>query len=61
MTFYSGPIDPPGLPFYGYGDHFYCISEAEKEGAIARWGYEYERVAGYVYPPGTPGPGQGPL
>jgi hypothetical protein len=57
MTFYNGTMNPPGYPFYGYGDHLYTTSEEERNDAIARWGYEYERVVGYVYPAGTrPGP-----
>jgi hypothetical protein len=59
--FYSGRIDPPGLPFYGYGDHLYTTSDDEVRDAQDRWGYEYEGVACYVYPAGDLRPGRAHL
>ncbi len=31
-------------------DHFYCISPAERDNAVNRYGYQYEGIAGYVMP-----------
>lgn len=31
------------------GDHFYTTSDAEKVNAINQYGYQFERVAGYVF------------
>ena len=33
-----------------YGDHFYTVSDAEKQSAISQYGYMYEGIAGYVFP-----------
>jgi hypothetical protein len=59
--FYKGPIDPPGYPAYGYGDHLYTTTEEERDDAEARWGYEYERIAGWVYPANASGTGRNNL
>lgn len=39
----------PLFRLYGAGDHFYTTSEAERDGAVAMYGYQYEAVAGYVW------------
>lgn len=33
----------------GAGDHFYTTSDAEKVNAINQYGYQFERVAGYIF------------
>lgn len=43
-----------GTPLYRlysaeYSNHFYTISEAERDNAVATYGYRYEAVIGYVY------------
>ncbi|WAS90194.1 hypothetical protein [Nannocystis punicea] len=39
----------PLFRLYGAGDHFYTTSEAERDNAVAMYGYQYEAVAGYVW------------
>ncbi|MBZ5711462.1 hypothetical protein [Nannocystis pusilla] len=39
----------PLFRLYGSGDHFYTTSEAERDNAVAMFGYQYEAVAGYVW------------
>ena len=33
----------------GQGDHFYTISEQERDNAVERYGYTYEGIACYVH------------
>ncbi|HEY8376490.1 MAG TPA: hypothetical protein VIK91_08375, partial [Nannocystis sp.] len=40
----------PLFRLYAGGDHFYTVSEAERDSAVAMYGYKYEAVAGYVWP-----------
>ena len=40
----------PLFRLYGNSDHFYTVSEAERDNAVAMYGYKYEAVAGYVWP-----------
>lgn len=40
----------PLFRLYGASDHFYTTSEAERDNAVAMYGYKYEAVAGYVWP-----------
>jgi hypothetical protein len=61
MTFYEKSTFPSDLPFYGYGDHLYTTGDDEVEDAQARWGYEYEGVACYVYPASDLRPGRAHL
>jgi len=39
----------PLFRLYGGGDHFYTTSEAERDGAVAMYGYTFEFVAGHVW------------
>ncbi len=44
------------LPLYrlqGNGDHFYTMSKAEADNAVATYGYTYEGVAGYLFADAT--------
>lgn len=40
----------PLFRLYGAGDHFYTTSEAERDAAVAMYGYTFEFVAGHVWP-----------
>lgn len=40
----------PLFRLYGNSDHFYTTSEAERDNAVAMYGYKYESIAGYVWP-----------
>ncbi len=47
------------IPLYrlqGHGDHFYTTSAAERDNAIAEYGYASEGVACYVYATAEPVP-----
>jgi hypothetical protein len=58
-TFSSPPPPPPPPPAVGIGDHFYTTSAAERDSAIANFGYSSEGMACYVFD--TPTPGTVPL
>ena len=68
ITGYVYQIQMPGTgPFYrlwspGAMDHFYTMSAAERDSAIAVHGYVYQNISGYLWPyNGTCPAGSGPL